>query len=52
LHLHGPGEIEFLGFGLRCLVPFLENLGESRSIDFNKLLKLVEIVAKLLKAFF
>ncbi len=41
LDLDGPGEIELLRFGLGCLVPLLEDFGESGAIDLYKLLQLV-----------
>ena len=52
LYLDGTGKIKLLGLRLRCFVPFLQDLRECCSINFDELLEFVEIIAKLLKAFF
>jgi hypothetical protein len=51
LNLNRPREVELLGFGLGRFVPFLEDLGKGCPVDLDELLKLIEVITKLLEAF-
>lgn len=52
MHLDSAGKVELLSLGLRRLVPFLQDFGEGRTIDLDKLLKFVQVISKLLEALF
>jgi hypothetical protein len=51
LNLNRPREVELLGFGLGRFVPLLEDLGKGCPVDLDELLKLIEVITKLLEAF-
>ena len=52
MHLDSTGKIELFRLGLGRLVPFLQDLGEGSPIDLDELLELVQVITKLLEAFF
>ena len=51
MNLNRPREVELLGFGLGRFVPLLEDLGKGCPVDLDELLKLIEVITKLLEAF-
>lgn len=52
LYFNLPLKVEFLGITLTPLIPFLQDLTEAGSVDFDKPLQLAEITFKETPTFF